>query len=197
MLYSVNEIFSSIQGEGCNTGMLVTFVRFAGCNLNCPWCDTDHTERMYISHDDILDWCMQDSTGRVILTGGEPSQQNLMDLLMVLKREHFWTAIETNGTSSLLCYKGAGLLDWITVSPKTPEVCVDATIDEIKVVYPGEVTLAAAGRIRAKYHYVQPCDGPDIDFNTQQAIKFVKEQTRSSHPQWRLGLQTHKILKLK
>ena len=103
-----------------------------------------------------------------------------------------WVGIETNGTNNLLKYKGAGLLDWITVSPKTQEIAVDATIDELKVIWPSPLDLSRLARVRAKYHYIQPCDNENYDQNVKEAIIYVKE-----NPIWRLSLQTQKILSIR
>ena len=172
--------------------MPAIFIRLAGCNLACPWCDTDFTEKSELDEDGILLLLRQWPCKRVILTGGEPSVQDLEPLLKTLKSERYYVAIETNGTNSLLRYKGHGLIDWITVSPKTPEIRVDAVIDEIKVVWPTELSLASISQATAKYHYIQPCDDEHKAENTKSAIKYILE-----NPKWRLSVQTQKILKLR
>lgn len=111
MKYPIVEIFNSIQGEGCFIGQKATFVRLAGCNLSCSWCDTDHTESKRLDLAAILAQCKERI---VVLTGGEPTIHDLMPLVKALKSAGHSTHLETNGTGSTLVYP----LDWITVSPK-------------------------------------------------------------------------------
>lgn len=191
MLYSITEIFHSIQGEGRNTGMAAWFIRFAGCNLNCSWCDTNHSEKEEWNQIQILDLIIPNKCKNVVLTGGEPSLQDLKPLLLELKVGGYYVTIETNGTQTLLPYRIEGLLDWITVSPKVLPVKVDCIIDEIKVVWPSPI-LKQCEAIKAKYHYLQPCDDKNKKANIKEAIEIVKQ-----NPKWRLSLQTQKILNLK
>lgn len=193
MKYKVNEIFYSLQGEGAKVGMAATFIRMAGCNLSCPWCDTDFSHKLTLDEAELVEECHKNPAKSVIITGGEPSLQDLRPLLRALKKGRYYTSIETNGTNNLLAYKGAGLLNWITVSPKSQEIAaVDAMIDEIKVIWPTSLSLSRVASVRARYHYLQPCDGPDKQKNTEEAIEYVRR-----HPKWRLSLQTQKILGLK
>lgn len=190
MLYSITEIFYSIQGEGRNTGMAAWFIRFAGCNLSCSFCDTDHSEKMELDECQIID-LIADEGQNVILTGGEPTLQDLKPLLLKLKEEGFYIAIETNGTHSLLKYRIEGLLDWVTVSPKVLPVEVDCIIDEIKVVWPSPI-LKQCESIKANYYYLQPCDDKNKEGNIRETSNIVMQ-----NPKWRLSLQTQKILNLK
>lgn len=197
MLYSINEIFYSIQGEGRNTGMPAWFIRFAGCNLDCSWCDTDYSEKMKYQPKDIWEEINENSCKNVVLTGGEPSLQDLRPLLRELKARDYYVAIETNGTKPLLQYRIEGLLNWVTVSPKQLPIEVDCMIDEIKVIWPSTI-LERPGvftwleNIPAKYYYIQPLDDKNKELNTNEAIEIVK-----THPKWRLSLQVQKILQLK
>lgn len=192
MKYKINEIFYSIQGEGRNTGMPAIFIRLAGCNLKCSFCDTNHSEKLTLNESELLEEVKKYPCNNIVITGGEPTEQNLEPLLIILNINNYNIYIETNGTNSLLALKGKGLIDWITVSPKTALISVDCAIDEIKVIYPTNLRLSVLQRINAKYHYLQPCDDEDIEKNTKNAIKYIKE-----HPKWRLSLQMHKILKLR
>lgn len=197
MLYSINEIFYSIQGEGRNTGMPAWFIRFAGCNLDCSWCDTDYSKKMEYQPKDIWEEINENSCKNVVLTGGEPGLQDLRPLLRELKARDYYVAIETNGTKSLLQYRIEGLLNWMTVSPKQLPIEVDCMIDEIKVIWPSTI-LERPGvftwleNIPAKYYYIQPLDDKNKELNTNEAIEIVK-----THPKWRLSLQVQKILQLK
>lgn len=191
MLYSISEIFYSIQGEGRNTGMPAWFIRFAGCNLNCSWCDTAHSEKMELDEYQIEDLIMSNSVKNVVLTGGEPSLQDLKPLLLKLKKEKYYVAIETNGTNNLLQYRREGLLDWVTVSPKILPVKVDCIINEIKVVWPSPI-FKQCESIKASYYYLQPCDDKNKEANTKEVLDIVLH-----NPKWRLSLQTQKILQLR
>jgi len=191
MVYSINEIFYSIQGEGHNTGMPAIFIRFAGCNLKCPWCDTDHTKKMELNEEEILDLIQTWPCHNVILTGGEPSEQDLTPLLVLLKRKFkYYVAIETNGTNPLLQYKQKGFLDWVTVSPKQFPLKVKCWINEIKVIWPSTtVIIKQSESTHADYYYLQPCDDAHKKINTEEAIEIVK-----NNPQWRLSIQVQKII---
>lgn len=87
MKYRINEIFYSLQGEGRNTGRATVFVRFSGCNLRCPFCDTDFKEYTEMTADEILETIRPwKRCGFVVLTGGEPSLQTDDDLVEALHR---------------------------------------------------------------------------------------------------------------
>ncbi len=111
----INEIFYSIQGEGHHTGVPSVFVRFSGCNLRCPFCDTNHEEGELLSDDEIIRRVNQFPQARwIVLTGGEPSLW--IDGAFVRKLKQSTgklIAIETNGTNMV-----PNEIDWITVSPK-------------------------------------------------------------------------------
>jgi len=192
MLYSLNEIFYSIQGEGRNTGMPAWFIRFAGCNLNCRWCDTDYSKKFYADEEDIIFHNLDSNNCKnIILTGGEPSLQDLMPLLIYLKGKGYYIAIETNGTNSLRRYEERELLDWITVSPKERPLRVDSQINEIKVIWPSSI-FQWCGSLESKYHYIQPCDDKNKEANTKEAIDIVK-----NNPKWRLSLQVQKMIEVR
>ena len=198
--YAVNEIFYSIQGEGRNTGRAAVFIRLSGCNLKCPFCDTDHRQHTLMTAKEIAQeavalvtpWHRCEEKTLVVLTGGEPSLQVDTELTAELHASIYCEiAMETNGTRMV-----AEGVDWITLSPKdifvegaTP---VLAKVDELKVVYDGIHDIPAYDFIEARYRYLQPCDTGDEARNTdviKGCIDFVK-----SHPQWTLSLQTHKWL---
>jgi organic radical activating enzyme len=185
-LYHINEIFYSLQGEGFHTGRAAVFVRFAGCNLRCPFCDTDFSqsepmtagqiaERVFAfnSHPDTL----------IVLTGGEPSLQADDALLEVLHRHGQLITMETNGTHPV-----PAAVDWITVSPKPDSAVVLTKASEVKVVYTGQTADEIKQwqlSIQAAHYFLQPCSCS----NTEQVVAFVL-----AHPEWRLSLQTHKYI---
>lgn len=198
MLYPINEIFYSIQGEGANAGCAAVFVRFAGCNLNCSWCDTDHSEKKKMSEKDIANeiymrWPHKHRDNiLVVLTGGEPTIHTLKPLLEELGSVE--VAIETNGTAMktasdfMECYID-GLLDWITVSPKQHGLALKEVLnvaDEIKVVMDGKANpLDYTPSPKNNCHlFVQPCSE-----NYQPAVDFVL-----AHPEWRLSVQVQKVI---
>lgn len=109
----INEIFYSLQGEGYHTGIPAVFVRFSGCNLRCPFCDTQHEEGTLMSDEDIVMEVAKYSTQVVILTGGEPGLWIDEKLVDALHHEGKYVCIETNGTCLL-----PENIDWVTCSPK-------------------------------------------------------------------------------
>ncbi len=188
-MYRVNEIFCSLQGEGFWTGTPIVFIRMSGCNLACPFCDTDHRNFLEMSAEDIINRAREEGPGidRVCLTGGEPSLQADPALIEALHAAGFRIHIETNGTRPLP--KG---IDWITLSPKedVPGQKGDGTVvlreaDEVKLVYLGNSAIEKWAAFPARWHFLQPCSCS----NTAETISYIL-----SHPAWRLSLQTHKYL---
>lgn len=210
MSYSIKEIFITLQGEGAQTGRAAVFCRFAGCNLwsgheedraeaICQFCDTDFvgTNGMgggrFNSAAEVAQavsskW-PESRTGRVrplvVCTGGEPLLQLDEALVAALHREGFEVAIETNGTR--LPPHG---VDWVCVSPKAGAELVLRSGDELKLVFPqagAEPELYE--HLDFKHFFLQPMDGPAREENTKLAVRYCL-----AHPQWRLSLQTHKLL---
>lgn len=195
-MYRVNEIFYSLQGEGRHTGRAAVFVRFSGCNLCCPFCDTDFTAYTPMTVADIMDAIKPWSAcGFVVLTGGEPSQQVDEVLVDELHRAGFYVAVETNGTHAL-----PGNVDWVTWSPKdqfcshVPPLAL-SKISEVKVVFDGEHNPEHYSRLAVgAYLCLQPCDTGNSERNreiTKQCVDYILH-----HPQWHLSLQTHKVINI-
>ena len=210
MTYAVKEIFFTLQGEGANTGRPAVFCRFAGCNLwtgreadradaTCSFCDTDFVGvdgpggGKFASADDLAravaeKWPANVSARArklVVCTGGEPLLQ--MDALVVhaLHARGFEIAIETNGTQM-----PPASIDWICVSPKVGAPLVLTSGNELKLVYPqqgGEPERYAD--LDFEQFFLQPMDGADRERNTELALAYCL-----AHPQWRLSIQTHKLL---
>ena len=129
MKYRVNEIFSSWQGEGIHTGRRATFVRLSGCNLSCSWCDTNYQEFCEMGIDEIVEKC---SEAFVVLTGGEPTLQDISPLIAALHKNQREVAIETNGINNI-----PSSLDWIAIAPKEGFVGLGERLrvaDEVKLV---------------------------------------------------------------
>lgn len=189
-MYELVEIFESLQGEGRNTGRPCVFVRFAGCNLKCPWCDTDVTKRFSASLDELLAELGQYKAKSVILTGGEPTMQKEMpELVAALKKAGYWIGVETNGTNDA---DWLGFVDYVACSPKRGASVRLVEADEVRVVAEDEVTADFCRKVRrqiaATDYYVSPCDHDgQIDFATAKSVL-------SQLAGWSLSVQLHKIL---
>ena len=192
--YKINEIFYSIQGEGINSGCPAVFVRFSGCNLACPFCDTDHNDGKFMSIDEILTESGRYSCRFMVLTGGEPSLFADDSLLSAVHDAGYTIAIETNGTHAL-----PNGIDHITLSPKD-DFCDNAVpviekCDELKVVYTGANNPLKYDRIEARQRVIQPCDTGDETLNARLVTESIDFCLRN--PQWRLSMQLHKILNVR
>ena len=206
MNYRIKEIYFTQQGEGKNTGKNFVFVRFAGCNLwsgkekhrasaICKFCDTDFygtdgvNGGIYETKDLVTKikslWFSKDSEIRVVLTGGEPLLQVDDSLIAALKKANIYIAIETNGT--LKAPKG---IDWICMSPKANTAIQLTEGSEIKVIYPQEnLDPADFNNMNFSNYYIQPMDSKDYEANVSKSVEFCMQNSN-----WRLSLQTHKIL---
>jgi len=213
MSYSVKEIFYTLQGEGAQAGRPAVFCRFSGCNLwsgreadraaaVCRFCDTDFVGvdgvggGKFASAEDLAaavdgKWPAGSAGGRkfVVCTGGEPLLQLDSAAIAALHGRGFEIAVETNGT--VAAPEG---IDWVCVSPKAgvgagPGL-VQRSGHELKLVFPqfGFDPPLFEGLVFRNF-FLQPMDGPDRVRNTELAVQYCLD-----HPQWRLSLQTHKIL---
>ena len=189
-MYELVEIFESLQGEGRNMGRPCVFVRFAGCNLKCPWCDTDVTKRFSASLDELLAELGQYKAKSVILTGGEPTMQKEMpELVAALKKAGYWIGVETNGTNDA---DWLGFVDYVACSPKRGASVRLVEADEVRVVAEDEATADFCRKVRrqiaATDYYVSPCDHDgQIDFATAKSVL-------SQLAGWSLSVQLHKML---
>ena len=206
-MYSVKEIFYTLQGEGAHAGRPAVFCRFAGCNLwtgreadrataVCSFCDTDFVGigqdgGKFATAEALADavaahWPVgAGGTPYVVCTGGEPLLQLDAAAIDAMHARGFEVAVETNGTQPL-----PPGLDWVCVSPKADAPVVVAGGDELKLVYPQ--ALAQPERFEGldfRHWYLQPMDGPALAANTAAAIAYVL-----THPRWRLSVQTHKVI---
>lgn len=192
----VNEIFYSLQGEGYWTGTPAVFIRFSGCNLKCPFCDTNHQPYVEMTEEEIMDEVNKYPADLVVITGGEPALQLNNRMIELLHNAEKTVAVETNGTKELPKW-----VDWITVSPKEPYVgkagkVILTSADEVKIVLDDKVQHEdPTYGVRADWYFVQPCDTGDKERNKaimQQCVEFIKK-----NPKWRLSLQTQKILNVR
>mgnify|MGYP003301622041 CR=1 FL=1 len=199
MEFDLVEIFESLQGEGRNMGRPCAFIRFAGCNLKCPWCDTDVTRRFSASPDEILKELRQYKAKSVILTGGEPTiQEGMPELVAALKKGGYWVGVETNGTKGTDETPWLSFVDYIACSPKaefanlydSPKAL--KTAHEVRVVASSEKLVGFCRKIReqiaATDYYVSPCDHDGkIDYATAKSVL-------SQLDGWSLSVQLHKLL---
>lgn len=206
MTYSVKEIYYTLQGEGAQSGRASVFLRFAGCNLwtglerdraaaVCRFCDTDFVgtdgpgggkfdSALALARAVAKKW---PGGGKpyVVCTGGEPLLQLDATLIAALHDEDFEVGVETNGTQA-----APSGLDWICVSPKAGADVVLRRGNELKLVFPQEgAEPERYASLEFEHFFLQPMDNPHRDDNTQAAIRYCQ-----LHPQWRLSLQTHKLI---
>lgn len=192
--YRINEIFYSLQGEGYHTGMPAVFVRFSGCNLRCPFCDTEFADYREMDAEAIAEAIVHLTSGDaasagaclplIVLTGGEPSLQADEALVARLHKTGMAICMETNGTHTLP--RG---IDWVTCSPKAGSRVVLEEADELKIVLTDDCRPEQwAERIKARHLFLQPCSCR----NTEAVVEYILR-----HPQWRLSLQTHKYLNIR
>lgn len=189
----VNEIFYSLQGEGRFTGTPAVFLRLSGCNLKCSFCDTSHEDGVEMEPAEIIGEILKYPSRHIVITGGEPSLQLDGDFVDSLHQHGYFVQVETNGVKRL-----PDNVDWITCSPKYKPICYDE-VQEIKYVYEGkeseEKIFSLFRSVRVEEHYLQPCDVNNPERNAEilaGCINFIKV-----HPEWKLSLQTHKILNIR
>lgn len=205
--YAVKELFYTLQGEGAQAGRPAVFCRFAGCNLwsglerdraaaVCTFCDTDFVGTdgpggaRFEGPDALAEAALaqwEGTGGRhyIVCTGGEPLLQLDRPLIDALHARGFEIAIESNGT--IAAPEG---IDWICISPKADAELAQRGGNELKLVFPQ--TKAMPDRFEAldfDHFFLQPMDGPDLETNVKAATRYCLE-----HPQWRLSLQTHKLI---
>jgi 7-carboxy-7-deazaguanine synthase len=183
------EIFYSVQGEGTFTGTPAVFVRLAGCNLACRFCDTDFSLRSLDSVANVVKYVqsLANNCPMVIVTGGEPTIQNeFLPLVEALRNDGRRVHIESNGTT------GVSLADdvWLTVSPKErldPNMAIRA--NEVKLIVDGRVPVEWIVRFPQETPiFLQP-EG-NKSSNVALAVNAVK-----AHPhRFRISLQTHKFI---
>ena len=204
-MYSIKEIYKTIQGEGAQSGRAAVFVRFSGCNLwtgrekhrstaICQFCETDFVgtdginggkysaETLVKKINEI--WSSKEN-GYIVFTGGEPMLQLDKELITECKNNNFETAIETNGTLDIDFE-----IDWVCVSPKAGSELVLKHGDELKVVYPqNEFNLDVFKDMQFTHFYLQPMDSENKDKNTTDAINYCLKDSV-----WKLSIQLLTLL---
>lgn len=194
----INEIFYSLQGEGYNTGRPALFIRFSVCNLRCSFCDTDFSHYEEMQDADIVKRALDIVNAKkaegqsndtampmIVLTGGEPSLQADVHLIDALHAAGFtFIAMESNGT-----HEPPRGIDWLTISPK--EHTLVKHCSELKVLFDNVQPVSTHG-ISADHYFLQPLDTGDAAKNKTiltHCFNYLLE-----HPQWRMSLQTHKLM---
>jgi len=198
--YLVKELFGpTLQGEGAHAGRPCVFLRFAACNLECTWCDTDFAPEGAVRYtaDEIVTKLVELDGNRsrmVVVTGGEPTLQWDQPLADALHAAGFRIHMESNGTRPL----GAPV-DWLTVSPKPQfhpasiSLVNDLPLSELKVVIDDTVDAAVLDRYveryRCAHYFAQPCMNEQYAHHLARTLALVQ-----ARPAWRLSVQLHKIL---
>lgn len=188
------EDFYTIQGEGYHAGRAAYFIRTAGCDVNCWWCDVpeswEESDHPVTDVDKIVERAKNSGARFAVVTGGEPLLHDLNPLTSRLKQAGLDVHIETSGSSPL-----SGHLDWITLSPKRFKEPLDEVfsyVDELKVVVLTNKDLEWAEENAAKcpektHLLLQP--EWSRESSRELIVDYVKE-----HPKWGISIQTHKHL---
>tara|TARA_Y100000768_G_scaffold61975_1_gene42254 strand:- start:367 stop:984 length:618 start_codon:yes stop_codon:yes gene_type:complete len=193
--FPVMESFYSIQGEGTHSGKPSYFIRLAGCDVNCDWCDVkdswDIDSSQYKSIDEITDEIKKFSTDLVIITGGEPLMHNLTDLTSALKKLGKKIHIETSGTHPV-----SGYFDWICFSPKKFKKPLDEFFkmsNELKIIISKDSDFRWAEyllrQIKNKPELILQAEWSKSKIINPKILDYIK-----LNPKWRISLQTHKYL---
>ncbi|MDJ0647316.1 MAG: 7-carboxy-7-deazaguanine synthase QueE [Xenococcaceae cyanobacterium MO_188.B19] len=195
--YPVVETFHSVQGEGTWTGVNAFFIRLAGCDVGCPWCDTKeswnakHHPRQ--SPQELAKEAEKYNPAIVIITGGEPLMHDLNPLTTSIKELGMKVHLETSGAHPF-----SGSFDWVTFSPKQfkpPHPSIYPNVSELKIVVVNKYDLRWAEQQSAlvstqSLKYLQP------EWNSPKSKELIFDYVLH-HPQWRISLQTHKLLQVR
>ena len=191
------EAFHTIQGEGFHQGKAAFFVRLAGCDVGCHWCDVkeswDPAKHPKVSIDDIVDKAMKKSTRLAVITGGEPLMYDLTGLTRALKDRGFRTHIETSGAHPM-----SGEWDWICFSPKkfkSPDPVIFGLAHELKIIIYHQSDFHWAQEIGSKVNpackmFLQP-EWSRKDKMIPLITEFVMD-----NPVWEISLQIHKYMNI-
>ncbi|MFR9620441.1 MAG: 7-carboxy-7-deazaguanine synthase QueE [Rikenellaceae bacterium] len=191
------EDFYSIQGEGFNSGKAAYFVRLAGCDVRCSWCDAKESWEVGNHPLRSVEWIVErvvaSGARTVVVTGGEPMLHNLSELCEALHRINVEVFVETTGSRTLTAN-----FDWVCISPKRQKAPIDSAMakaDELKVVVAESRDLEWAEECAARVGsqcklYLQP------EWSVTQSIMPTLVQYAKRHPQWRISIQTHKYMQI-
>ena len=194
MNYPIVETFHSLQGEGTWTGTNAFFIRLAGCDVYCPWCDQKEswTSKTYPQHSTkmLAEASTKANPFMVVITGGEPLMYDLFPLTKALRKLGLRVHLETSGAHAF-----SGEFDWVTFSPKPfklPHESIYSQVNELKVVIANQEDLYWAEEEAKKVSpetrkYLQP------EWNHPESKDLIFDYLLN-HSQWRMSLQTHKFL---
>jgi organic radical activating enzyme len=182
------EIFYSIQGEGTHVGTPAVFIRLAGCNLNCRFCDTDYALKFVAPVEEIVARAREaGGCPMVVLTGGEPlAQRGTADLIEALRRDGRRVHIESNGSIQLALPPDV----WLAVSPKE-------RLDPVMAARANEVKLIVDGRIPHEWDGAFPAATPRFlqpEGNKPRNVELALEAAKAAPQRYRISLQTHKFI---
>ena len=192
MNLKVKEIFYSLQGEGGRQGEASVFIRLAGCNLDCSFCDTDYQGGISMKTEEIISHIRQFPSKWIIWTGGEPTLQLTDKIIDFFHQEGYLQAIESNGTNPLPLR-----LDYRVISPKGEDISYarknNPEVEEVRIPMSAGAALPDIETLpTAKCYYLSPIFETDTE-KTRANIDYCVEQVKQ-HPRWRLSLQVHKLI---
>jgi len=221
--YKITEIFESIQGEGVFTGKWVTFVRFYGCNLKCPFCDTQIDKYKRLTLTGIMKRVKELGNDIVVFTGGEPTIQIDLPLLRMFRKSKYQLHIESNGATECIANENGQLINkmftmwhyfnWVTISPKYHNGYMLADVssleraDEVKLLVDTKLSIEELKQriteVREYFQngtiFLQPIEASG---HTEENTKYVYNLLRLlEHEKWdanvMLNIQIHKILNVR
>lgn len=193
--FPIMEHFYTLQGEGRNSGVAAYFIRLAGCDVGCHWCDVkeswDANKHAIMTIDNLIEQVSRSKASNVVITGGEPLMYNLDSLCNAFKKLNIRTFIETSGSSKL-----SGMWDWIVLSPKKTKLPVEHIYEhanELKMIIYNNDDFKFAEQQAQKVSdscilFMQP-EWSKKNIIMNKIIDYIKY-----NPQWRLSLQTHKYI---
>lgn len=193
----VMEDFYSIQGEGNFSGRPAYFIRLAGCDVGCSWCDVkeswDKDDHPLISIDELTRRVKDSGTEFVVITGGEPAMYDLTELTTALKAMNIYIAIETSGAHPIV-----GKIDWVCLSPKKFKMPLDENYpkaNELKMIIFNNHDFKWSNELKEKVCkscklFLQPEWGKEKEM-LPLMIDYVK-----THTNWNISLQTHKYMNI-
>lgn len=195
---NINDIFWTIQGEGFNTGRRALFIRLPFCNYKCPWCDTEFDSYNEYENIDLINWFEKEPARFAVITGGEPTMNKYInEIITLLKAYKFEIALETNGSFPI-----PDGIDHVTCSPKKyvqkglPEYFINPSIrnkiSEVKYVVDEIFDFSILDKHKDdKFKkYLSP-EFNNFEININRILKYIKE-----NPEWKVSLQTHKLMKI-
>lgn len=197
LAFPVMEYYYTIQGEGYNTGKSAFFIRLGGCDVGCVWCDVkdswESAKHPVMSIDEMLELIKVAGAQRVVITGGEPAMYDLRQLTRLLKASGLELFLETSGA-----YPITGDWDWICVSPKKFKAPLESSLqlaDELKVIVFNNSDFSWGDQHAAKVKaacklFLQP------EYSVQHRMLPGIIEYAKSHPEWRISLQTHKVMQI-